>query len=131
MLDYAKDEKATSECYATGIMRDKRKRSYVDNLGHLHMRGVDRSFMREYLFLAVKGLCETCGRYRDRQHGDMDHEGKTPRTRCECFHRTLNNGAVCVGIRWRCGMIIPGSCHRKRHNREPRFGEEKAHVHTL
>lgn len=129
MRDYSKDESATIAAYQSGYFVDKKKRSWIDNLGHIHTRGKDRSFQRRCLFLHVKGLCETCGRYRDEQHGDMDHDGKTPRTRCECLVRTLNDGVTtCTGIHWRCGFIVPNSCHRKRHNREPQFGASRKGV---
>lgn len=122
MRDYAKDEAATIAAYESGVFQDRKlKRSYIDNLGHIHLRGKDRSAQRERLFRESKGLCADCGRYRDEQHGDMNHFGKTPRTRCECMARLLNDGTVCTGINWLCGFIVPNSCHRKRHNREPQF----------
>lgn len=126
MLDYAKDVAATNNAYKNGIFSDTKMRSYIDNLGHVHLRGKDRSWQRERLFYKVKGICATCGRFRDQRHGDMDHFGKTPKTRCECIDRYLNNGTVCTGIAWRCGMRFPNSCHRKRHNREPQFSGAKA-----
>jgi len=121
MRGYAKDEERTRMAYFSGRFQDKKKRSYIDNLGHEHLRGKDRSDRRELLFRAVKGLCVDCGRYRDEDHGDMDHEGKTPKTRCDCLETPLNDGTRHTGIAWRCGMLEPGSCHRKRHNREPRW----------
>lgn len=132
MLDYARDEEITQEAYASGLLLDPKRRSFIDNLGHEHLRGKDKRLRRAFLFHAVKGLCTDCGRYRDEEHGDMDHLGKTPRTRCECWLKRLNNGKVCTGIAWRCTMDpsrggSPQSCHGRRHGRLIGGRHAKAH----
>src|SRR5579864_9731425 len=125
MLEYRCDEQRTIQMYDAGVLLDKQGRSYVDNLGHLHLRGKDRSLQRERLFKATKGICASCGRYRDERHGDMAHRGKTPKTRCECYDNMLNTGELCRGIDWLCTTDPRKggnfqSCHAKRDRRDLR-----------
>lgn len=122
MWEYRIDQAATSEAYAAQIFRDKKRRSFIDNLGHVHRKGVDLAAIRKVLFRARKGLCETCGRYRDEKHADLAHNGKTSKTRCECFGTKLKDGSLCTGIRWLCSLDPrkggnPLSCHGKQHGR--------------
>src|SRR5437879_3120624 len=96
MLAYSKDEERTRMAYFSGLFHDKRKRSYIDNLGHEHLRGKDRSDRRALLFLEAKGIGTRCT--------GID------------WLCTMRPDRKQAGF----------TCHAKQHNREPMWGSERA-----
>jgi hypothetical protein len=118
------DEVRTAVAYQAGIFKDAKRRSHWNNLGHVFLRGVDRTERWDVLYRQEKGLCAACGLWRPARKLDMDHtQGNTPRTRCDCYKQRLNDGSICTGIRLLCTMDpakggSPKSCHARRHNRE-------------
>jgi hypothetical protein len=123
------DESRTAAAYHTGVFKDAKQRSHFNNLGHVFLFGVDMEEQWERLYQDCRGKCQACGIPKRRDELDMDHAGRTPRTRCSCLHQLLNDGTRCTSIRMKCTMdprkpgYRPNSCHAKRHNRETRFGE--------
>jgi hypothetical protein len=124
MHELKPDAERTKAAYELGIFVDKKKRSYVNNFGHVFLRGKDRENRWDMLYRVKKGLCGACGLWRPPHKLDMDHMcGNTPRTRCDCFAQALNDGSICTGIRLLCTLDprkggSPKSCHAKKHNRE-------------
>jgi hypothetical protein len=123
--EYRRDEVATQAAYASGYFLDPEKRSYISNAGHEFRFGaLDIGHQRAALYLKVRARCKDCGRHLGWMQGDMDHEGKTTKTRCDCLDRLLADGVTrCTGISWRCTMDVrrggrPDSCHAKKHGRE-------------
>jgi hypothetical protein len=125
MLLLSKDAGATALAYASGRFThpDPANGSYINQLGHEFLRGPDRTRRWEELYKLRGGVCETCGEKRLRRQVDLDHEGKTPRTRCDCLNTKLADGTFCTGIALRCTLDPrkgggPNSCHARKHNRE-------------
>lgn len=131
MLLLSPDRAATALAYASGHFTDPQVRSYINQAGHEFLRGPDRIKRWEELYTLRKGTCETCGEKRLRGQVDMDHEGRTPRTRCDCLGTQLADGTYCTGIALRCTLDPrknggPNSCHARKHNREVKSGKAAA-----
>jgi hypothetical protein len=122
VIEYSIDRERTEAAFRDGVLRDKR--SHYNLLGHVFLRGVDREAQWEQLYLQRGGKCEVCGTKLRRGEADMNHLGKTTRTRCDCLCQPLNDGeTTCTGIQLICTMDPrkgggPDSCHAKYHNRE-------------
>jgi coenzyme F420-reducing hydrogenase gamma subunit len=123
MLAYTVDRERTQAAYRERVLRDKKKRSFYNMLGHIFLRGVDREAQWSALYSQRKGICESCHRWRPKAKLDMNHLGRTPKTRCDCLCQPLNDGSTCTGISLLCTMHPakgggPDSCHARWHNRE-------------
>lgn len=127
MHEFRRDEERTARAYRTKFFRDEKKRSHFNNTGHVFLFGKDMEEQWERVYVETGGKCHTCAKVRTREGLDADHAGKTPKTRCDCFHLTLNDGVtICNGFRLRCTMnpnksgFRPNSCHAQKHGREIR-----------
>lgn len=131
MLVLAPDQSSTAVAYASGRFTDPKRRSYINGIGHEFLFGPDKTRRWEELYVIRGGCCETCGEFRTRGQVDMDHRGRTPRTRCDCLGTKLADGSYCTGISLKCTLDprkggSPNSCHARRHNREIKSGKVAA-----
>lgn len=126
MHEFRKDDVATARARKRGQITHPD--SYISNSGHIFLFGADRSAQRRRVIEAMGSRCRTCGTVRSDFGIDYCHGGKTPRTRCDCFRRRLNDGTMHTNVYLQCSTRLPleVSCHRKEHNREIKSGKVKS-----
>lgn len=82
------------------------RRSYWTNTGHFYLFGADATLQRNEIRDLSAGLCAKCKKVTG-VTGELDHiKGGLTDDRCWCRHN----------LQWLCN-----TCHRLKHNREPRM----------
>jgi hypothetical protein len=117
MLDNKKDIATTKEYREGKIFTDPR--SWISNVGHVYLRGIDKKILRARLCVDSRHTCAICGTLIALGHEDLDHiRSGNKYQRCDCYFHRLYDGTLCTNVQLVHGMFSYKPCHRAKHHRE-------------